>query len=183
MTAKVVSATFLLVCFVNLKDNICDIRKIVFYFTSKALFLIEIIDLIFKCSNVMTSSNAQAWNTKHILLNNLGSKYSLVMKSSLYLVYIFKRKIFIKKFNEKYDLETNSKSFLIFIKSSIKSSDLNEFWWSRQYIPNISSLLQNFIFPIVVVLNSLRTQKGLELVFRWQFLHIFLVNLYFCNMT
>ena len=28
----------------------------------------------------MTSSNAQAWNTKHILLNNLGSKHSLVIK-------------------------------------------------------------------------------------------------------
>ena len=26
----------------------------------------------------MKSSNAQAWNTKHILLNNLGSKRSLV---------------------------------------------------------------------------------------------------------
>ena len=28
----------------------------------------------------MTSSNATALNTKHILLNNLGSKHSLVMK-------------------------------------------------------------------------------------------------------
>ena len=28
----------------------------------------------------MTSSNAQAWNAKYILLNNLGSKCSLVMK-------------------------------------------------------------------------------------------------------
>ena len=28
----------------------------------------------------MTSSNAQAWNTKHILQNNLGIKRSLVMK-------------------------------------------------------------------------------------------------------
>ena len=28
----------------------------------------------------MTSSNAEAWNTKHVLLNNLGSKHSLVIK-------------------------------------------------------------------------------------------------------
>ena len=28
----------------------------------------------------MASSNDQAWNTKRILVNNLGSKYSLVMK-------------------------------------------------------------------------------------------------------
>ena len=32
---------------------------------------------IFKCHDVI---KFQAWNTKHILLNNLGSKHSLVMK-------------------------------------------------------------------------------------------------------
>ena len=40
---KVVSATFLLVCFVCLKDGTCETRKNVFYFTSKALFGLEII--------------------------------------------------------------------------------------------------------------------------------------------
>ena len=34
----------------------------------------------FRYSNVMTSPNPQVWNTKHILLCNLGSKHSLVMK-------------------------------------------------------------------------------------------------------
>ena len=33
-------------------------------------------------------------------------------------------------------------------------------------ITYLSSLLQKFHFPIEVVLNSLQTQKGLELVFR-----------------
>ena len=28
----------------------------------------------------MTESNAQAWNKKHILLNNLGHEHNLVMK-------------------------------------------------------------------------------------------------------
>ena len=37
------------------------------------------------------------------------------------------------------------------------------------YISNISSLLQKSHFPIQVVLDSLQTQKGLELVFRPQF--------------
>ena len=37
---------------------------------------------IFKCQ---TSWNAQAWNTKHIWLNNLGSKHSLVMKFGLFI--------------------------------------------------------------------------------------------------
>ena len=35
----------------------------------------------------MKSSNAQAWNTKHILLNNLGNKRSLVMKSGQFMKY------------------------------------------------------------------------------------------------
>ena len=56
---KVVSATFSLVCFLCLKESICETRKNVFYFTSKALFVLEIIKFEpFRYSNVMTSSNA-----------------------------------------------------------------------------------------------------------------------------
>ena len=40
---KVVSATFLLVCFVCLQESTPETRKNVFYFTSKALFILEII--------------------------------------------------------------------------------------------------------------------------------------------
>ena len=40
---KVVSAIFLIVCFVCLKESNCGARKNVFYFTSKALFVLEII--------------------------------------------------------------------------------------------------------------------------------------------
>ena len=50
----------------------------------------------FRYSNVMTTSNAQAWNTKHILLNNLGNKQSLVMKFSQFMLY-YKIKFLIKK--------------------------------------------------------------------------------------
>ena len=42
-TLKVVSATFLLVYFVCLKGSTHETRKNVFYFTSKALFVLEII--------------------------------------------------------------------------------------------------------------------------------------------
>ena len=38
---KVVSATFLPVCFLSLKESTCETRKNVFYFTSKALFVHE----------------------------------------------------------------------------------------------------------------------------------------------
>ena len=40
---KVVSATLLLVCFVCLKQRTFETRKNVFYSTSKALFVLEII--------------------------------------------------------------------------------------------------------------------------------------------
>ena len=40
---KVVSATFLLVCFVCPKESSCETRKNVFHFTSKVLFVLETI--------------------------------------------------------------------------------------------------------------------------------------------
>ena len=67
----------------------------------------------------MTSSNAQAWNTKHILLNNLGSKRSLVMKFGQFMQY-YKIIFFVKRFYEKCGLETSSRPFLIFNESSVK---------------------------------------------------------------
>ena len=42
---KVVSATFLLDCFVCLKESTCEARKNAFYFTSKALLVLDIINL------------------------------------------------------------------------------------------------------------------------------------------
>ena len=55
---KVVSATFLLVCFVYLKESTFATRKNV-YFTLKALFVLEIVrSQLFRNSNVMTTSNA-----------------------------------------------------------------------------------------------------------------------------
>ena len=57
-TVNVVSAAFLLVCFESLKESTCETRKNVFYFTLKALFVLEIIKfssrpfLIFKESSV-----------------------------------------------------------------------------------------------------------------------------------
>ena len=40
---NVVSVIFLLVCFISLKETTCDTRKKVLYFTSKFLFVLEII--------------------------------------------------------------------------------------------------------------------------------------------
>ena len=40
---KVVSATFLVVCFLRLKESTFETRKNIVYFTLKALFALEII--------------------------------------------------------------------------------------------------------------------------------------------
>ena len=56
---------------------------------------------------------------EHILLNNLESKHSLVMKVGQFMKY-YKRKNFIKELYEKCGLETSSKLFLIFKESSVK---------------------------------------------------------------
>ena len=38
---KVVSTTFILVCFFSLKESTCEARKNILYFTSKALFVLK----------------------------------------------------------------------------------------------------------------------------------------------
>ena len=81
----------------------------------------------------MTSSNAQAWNTKHILLNNLGSKRNLVMKFRQFMQY-FNKKNFIKKFYEKFDLGTSSRPSLILKKSSVKKILSRSACWFGQIL-------------------------------------------------
>ena len=59
--------------------------------------------------------------TQHILLNNLGGKHSLVMKSGQFMWH-YKIKLFAKKLCEKCRLETSSRPFLIFKESFVKKS-------------------------------------------------------------
>ena len=55
---KVVSATFLLICFFSVKESTFETRKNAFYFTSKALFVLEKIKFKdFRYSSFTTSSN------------------------------------------------------------------------------------------------------------------------------
>ena len=84
----------------------------------------------------MTSSNAQVWHTKHILLNNLGGKRSLVMKFGQFMQY-YKKKNFIKKFFEKCGLETSSRLFLIFKESSVKKILWRSAWWFGQILTDL----------------------------------------------
>ena len=75
---------------------------------------------------------------KHILLNNLGSKRSLVMKFGQFMQYY--KIIFIKKFYEKCGLETSSRPFLIFKESSVKKILWRSVCWFGQIL--IDLLLQ-----------------------------------------
>ena len=61
----------------------------------------------------MTSSNVQVWGKKYILLNNLQSKYSLVMKSGQFMSY-YKRKSLLKKCAKKWGLHTSSRPICIY---------------------------------------------------------------------
>ena len=117
------SATFLLVHFVCLKESTWERRKNAFYFTSKSPLVLEIIKFKhFRYSNIMTS-NAQAWNTKHILLKNLGSKCSLVMKFGQFMQY-YKMIFLIKKLYEKHGLAFFNFQKTLCKKDSVKVSML-----------------------------------------------------------
>ena len=130
---KVVSVTFLLVFFMSKREHFWN-KENVFYFTLKILFVLEIIRfLFFRYSNVMTSSNAKAVNTKHILLNYLGSKHSLLLKFGQFMYY-YKRKFFIKKLYKKYCQQTSSRPFLIFKESSVKRNLRRSMCWFGQYL-------------------------------------------------
>ena len=117
---KVVSATFLLVCFLCLTESTCKTRKNTFYFTLKALLVLEKINFWhFRYSNIMTSSNAQAWNTKHTLVNNFGKQ--MQSGNEIWSVYgILQNSFFIKKLWKRYGLKTSSRPFIIYKESSVK---------------------------------------------------------------
>ena len=93
---KVVSATFLLVCFLSLNKSICQTRKNVFLFHFKSSFRSqenEILEFyIFKFHDVIKclSIKQEIHFTEY-----LGSKHSLLMKFGQFMSY-YKRKNFIK---------------------------------------------------------------------------------------
>ena len=134
----------------------------------------------------MTASNAQAWNMKHILLNNLGSKCSL--EWNLASLCNIKKWFFLLKNSTKNVAWKLVQALFNFQRILCKkdSAEVSMLIWLNFYrfaIAYLSSLFQKFHLPIEVMLHSLQTQKGLELVFRWQFLWTFSMKFFFCNMT
>ena len=109
----VVSATFLLVCFLSLTESICKTWKNLFYFTSKALFVPRKSN--FRISDIQVSLRCQMpkqKTKKYALLNNLGSKRDLLMKFGQFVSY-YQRKDFIKKICRNCNLKTSSRPFCV----------------------------------------------------------------------
>ena len=114
------SATALLVCFVCLKERTFEIRENVFYFTSKALFVLEI-------NQILTFSDIQmSWRHqmhKHETRNVfswINWEINTAWWWNLTSLCKITKENFIKNFYEKWDLETSSKLFLLFKESSVK---------------------------------------------------------------
>ena len=91
-------------------------------------------------------------------------------------------KFFIKKYYEKCGLKTSSRYNFQRILCKKESEEVSVLIWTnfgsfaKKY--NKSILLQKFHFPIEVVLNSLQTRKGLELVFGPQFSYNLLMKFF-----
>ena len=107
VSLKVVSATFLLVSLLSVNESTYQTRKSVFYFTSKALFVLEKIKFKFhdviKCLSIKEEIH---------FTENLVSKHSLFMKFDQFMSY-YKRKNFIKKFPKNCGLKTSSRPFCV----------------------------------------------------------------------
>ena len=103
---KVVSATFLLVCFLSLKESFCETRKKklvqkLFSFSRKLKF------------RILDTSISWHQMPKHKTRNGFywiawESKYSLLIKFGQFMWY-YKRKSFLKKFYKNCNLETISR--------------------------------------------------------------------------
>ena len=106
-------ATFLIVCFVYLKQSTSETWKNVSYYSSKAPNQLLTFQ-IFKFHDVI-----KCLSMKHETFYWINWEvHSLVMKFYKFMSY-HKTKFFIKKLYEKFGLKTNSRPFSIFKKSSV----------------------------------------------------------------
>ena len=125
----------LLFCPLRLKESTFQTR-ILFFIPKKLFSLLRYSN--FRIWTFMTSSR------KYILLSNLESKYSLIMKFGQFMSH-FKRTIFIKVFSKICVLETSSRLFCVYEKVSTISTGKWNFW-NKLFVLNIFlSNLSNYI--------------------------------------
>ena len=100
--------------FLILKQSTYETKKYVFYCTLKALFILEVIKFwnvqIFKCQ----SHQMLKHETQNILLNNLGSKHSVITKEKI--------------------LSKNSMKNMAWKESCIKRNLRRLAWWFEQIL-------------------------------------------------
>ena len=117
--------TFLLVCFLSLKRSLVKLRKM-FSFHFKSSFRSlgnQILEFsIFKFHDAIKFLSIN----KDISLNNLESKYILLMKFDQFTSYY--KRIFIKKFYKNCDLKTSSRPFCVCKELSTTSIGKWNFW-------------------------------------------------------
>ena len=142
----------MLFCFLIVKENILKLGQI--------LFLLHLRDPNFRVPELLFLWRHQISKeeTKSILLNNLESKLSLVMKVG--------KKIFIKKTKknkkEKYGLETSSGPFLIFKESTVKR---NACWKSACWFWYILIVLLLHMQYNQLVSRMSFSNRGFNLIF------------------
>ena len=122
------STAFVLVYFLSINESTCQTRKNVFLFHFKIPFLFSRkpnfrilhfqISWIIKCLSI---------KKKYISLNNLGSKYSLLITFGQFMSY-YKSKNFIKNFYKNCDLKTSSRPFCVCKEWSVTSIGKWNFW-------------------------------------------------------
>ena len=114
--------------FLSLNKSTCQTRENVFYFTWKALFFLEKSNFeILHFRILLLHQMPKHKIKKYILLNNLGSKHSLLMKFGKFVSY-YKRKNFIKKFYKKCGLKTSFRLFCVCKELSTTSIGQWNFW-------------------------------------------------------
>ena len=151
----VASATFLLLCFVKLKESTCKARKNVFYFTSKALFVLDKIKI----------------------------EFQLFKFHGQFMSYQ-KRNVFSKKFQNNCDLKTSSGPFCICKEVStnlIMENNIFKATCLKYQICNTTTIqiCQNYhvyLLRFLYTEDSLKIKKGLELVSRPHFSYNFLIK-------
>ena len=104
----------------------------------------------FSILDVLIHDVIKTWNKKYILLSNLRSEHSLLMKFGQFMAYC-KRKNFVKKFHQNWDLKTSS------WPSSVSKERRTTFiakwnFWSKllildMYLKNYQNLSKSIHWP------------------------------------
>ena len=110
---------------------------------------------------------------KYVLLNNLGSKHSLLMKFDQFMSY-YKRKNFIKKLHENCGPKASSTPFCVC--KELSTTSIGEATFIRYLLIKICPNQHTDFLRFLFTEDSLKIKKGLEVVFTPHFSEYFLIQ-------